>query len=69
VKARITGTVEYREGDGPMIEIPRGPCEVEPGEDDVTIGWADGATRGSTAIPAAEFRRYVDDGSIRLEAA
>lgn len=64
--ATITGTVEYREGEGPMITIPRGPCDVEEGEDDVTLAWRDGDTRGSTALPADEFRRYVAAGAIRL---
>ncbi|MGE5116175.1 MAG: hypothetical protein ACM3N6_06730 [Betaproteobacteria bacterium] len=65
--ARITGTVEYREGDGPMIAIPLGPCEVEEGENDMTISWTEGDTRGSTAIPLDDFRRFVAGGAIRLE--
>jgi hypothetical protein len=66
--ARITGHVEYREGDGPMIAIPRGPCDVEQGEQDVTIAWSDGDTRGSTAMPRFEFERYVERGAIALDA-
>lgn len=66
--ARIIGQVEYREGDGPTMPIPLGPCEVEEGIDDVTLAWSDGETHGSTAMPLSDFRRYVDDGKIVLGA-
>jgi len=66
IRARIVGQVEYREGDGPNLEIPIGPCEVEEGIDDVTISWADADTRGSTAIPLSDFRRHVADGAIEM---
>lgn len=65
-QARIVGKVEYREGDGPNITIPIGPCSVEQGIDDVTIAWTDGDTHGSTAIPLADFRRYVAKGAIQV---
>jgi len=66
-KARITGKVEYREGDGPMIAIPVGPCEVQESDQDVTLSWVDGDTHGSAAIPLSEFRRYVARKAIQLE--
>jgi hypothetical protein len=64
--ARITGKVEYREGDGPVIVIPLGPCEVDRTELDVTISWADGPSRGSAAMPLADFQRYRAAGAIEL---
>jgi hypothetical protein len=66
-QARITGKVEYREGDGPMIVIRPGPCEVEEGDLDVTISWVDGETHGSTAIPKPDFERYVARKAIELD--
>jgi hypothetical protein len=66
--ARIVGTVEYREGDGPTLPIPLGPCEFEEGIDDVTLAWSDGETHGSTAMPRDDFRRYVNEGAIQLGA-
>ncbi|HEX3140130.1 MAG TPA: hypothetical protein VHQ87_08750 [Rhizobacter sp.] len=64
--ARITGEVVYREGDGPNMPIPIGPCEVEQGLNDVTISWVDGDTHGLTAIPLVDFRRYLAGRAIEL---
>ena len=65
-QARIVGKVTYREGDGPMIAIRPGPCEITESEQDVTISWTDGDTRGSTAIPLTDFKRYVETKHIVL---
>ncbi|WP_372659702.1 hypothetical protein [Hydrogenophaga sp.] len=65
--ARIVGKVEYREGDGPVVEIREGPVEVSISENDVTLSWVDEEVHGSTAIPIDDFRRYVDEGKIRLD--
>ncbi|WP_077034970.1 hypothetical protein [Pelomonas sp. KK5] len=64
--ARISGPVSYREGEGQPIEIPLGPCEVEIGELDATISWIEGDAHGLTAIPLADFRRFVSQGDIEL---
>lgn len=37
--ARITGKVEYREGDGANITIRPGPCEIDETAMDATISW------------------------------
>jgi hypothetical protein len=65
--ARITGKVEYREGDGPNITIRPGPCEVEETALDATISWTDGETHGSAAIPLMDFRRYVKSKALQLD--
>lgn len=67
-KAQIVGKVEYREGDGPNIVIRPGPVKVETGMNDVTLSWVDEEARGSTAMPLADFNRYVKEGNIKLEA-
>lgn len=64
--ARIKGTVEYREGDGVAIAIRKGPCEIEETTMDVTISWTEGSTRGSTAMPLTNFRRYVANQAIEV---
>ena len=64
--ARITGKVEFRQGDGPNIVIRPGPVEVETTQADATLSWADGQARGAASIPIADFRRYVADGAITL---
>lgn len=66
--ARIVGKVEYREGDGPNIAIRPGPVEVAQGLNDVTLSWVDEETHGVAAMPLADFKRYVAEGQIRLEA-
>ncbi|CAN5645127.1 hypothetical protein BH09PSE5_BH09PSE5_45530 [soil metagenome] len=65
-KARITGVVEYREGDGQLIAIPVGECEVTVGELDVTISWHDDDTTGSTAIPIPDYKRLLAEKKIEL---
>ena len=64
--ACITGKVEYREGDGATMTIPPGPCEIEETAMDATISWTDGDSRGSTAIPISDYRRYVASNAIRI---
>lgn len=66
--ARITGTVEYREGDGANITIRRGPCEVDETALDATISWIDGDTHGAAALPIADYRRYVASKAIQIDA-
>jgi hypothetical protein len=65
--ARITGKVEYREGDGANITIRLGPIQVEETALDATISWLDEDTRGSTAIPLADFRRHVSERAIQFD--
>ena len=64
----IHGTVEYREGDGPLIVIRPGPVGVQITVNDATLSWTDGETRGSAAMPIGIFRNYVARGAIKLNA-
>lgn len=66
-QGRVLGAVAYREGDGVSIDIPRGPCEIEVTELDVTLTWADGDTHGSAAIPLADYARYVSTGALKVD--
>ena len=66
--ARITGPVEYREGDGANITIRLGPCEVDETALDATISWTDGDSHGSAAIPISDYRRYLASRAIQLDA-
>lgn len=66
--ARITGKVEYREGDGASLVIRPGPVEVTTTATDATLSWADGETRGSAAMPIGDFDTYVAEGLIELHA-
>lgn len=64
--ARITGKVEYREGDGPNITIRPGACEVEVTALDATISWADADTHGSAAMPLTDYRRYLSSHALQI---
>lgn len=66
-QAYVIGTVEYREGEGPMLTIPPGAIEVETTATDAVLSWSDGATRGSGAMPYANFCQYVAHGAIRVD--
>jgi len=65
--ARITGKVQYREGDGANITIRPGPCEVDESELDVTISWTDGDSHGSAAMPIADYRSLVASQAIQID--
>ena len=65
--ARITGKVQYREGDGANITIRPGPCEVDESELDVTISWTDGDSHGSAAMPIADYRSLVASKAIQID--
>ena len=65
--ARITGKVEYRQGDGPNVTIRKGACEVEETAVDATISWTDGDSHGSAAMPIGDFRHYVLNKAIRID--
>ncbi|NPC58517.1 isocitrate lyase/phosphoenolpyruvate mutase family protein [Caenimonas sp. S4] len=66
LSATIAGRVEYRMGEGPLVEIPLGPAEVILSAGDVVFAWTEGSWRQEAAIPFANFCRYVADGAIVL---
>jgi hypothetical protein len=65
-RGEVVGRVTYREGDGPELVIPPGPCEITLTNLDVTLTWSDGDTRGSTALPLPEYTRFLTSGALRL---
>lgn len=62
--AKVTGDVEYRAGDGPLILIPQGPIEVQLAPDSAVLSWGDAGSTQTTAIPLSEYQRYLDEGAI-----
>jgi hypothetical protein len=65
-QAQVTGTVEYRQGDGVTATIRPGPVEVQTTQTDATLSWSEGETHSSAAIPLHDFRSYVAKGAIEL---
>jgi 2-methylisocitrate lyase-like PEP mutase family enzyme len=66
VKANIVGRVEFRLGEGPLIEIRQGWVEITFSPGDALLAWSEGNWRDEAAIPFANFCRYVSDGAIVL---
>ncbi|MDM0107038.1 hypothetical protein QTH97_18980 [Variovorax sp. J22R24] len=62
--AQVVGKVEYRAGDGPSIVIPPGPIEVQLSFDSAVLSWGDEGAVQTTALPIAEYQRYVAEGAI-----
>lgn len=67
-RAQVQGPVDYRLGDGPLQRVPRGEIEIEVGEADVTLSWDQDETRQSTAMPKADFARYLAAKAIVVDA-
>jgi hypothetical protein len=61
----VVGKVEFREGEGTMLEIRMGAIEIALTRADATLSWTDGNYRGQAAMPYGDFRRYVAEGAIR----
>ncbi len=57
----------FREGDGPEIKIPPGPCELIITEADVTITWERGDVRGAAAIPLADYHQRIQEGLLVVD--
>jgi hypothetical protein len=64
--AHIVGTVEYREGEGPLLAVPCGVVDVETNATDAIFSWPDGRSHGIAAMPVANFCQYVADGAITV---
>jgi len=64
--AEVKGSVEYRAGDGPLIEVPRGPVEVALEIDCAVLSWGDEGKTQVTAIPMMDYERFIKEGKIVL---
>lgn len=71
--AHVTGEVQYREGDGPLLTIRKGPVEVETTDQDAILSWTETESEGKhrevrsrAALPMADYERFVAEGAIRV---
>jgi hypothetical protein len=62
--AQIRGVVEFRAGDGPMVLIPEGPCQIVLAEDSAVIHWEEGGATLNAAIPRVDYDEHVEAGRI-----
>lgn len=67
LQARIVGEVSYREGDGIMLIIPPGPCQIEREAVDVTITWVEDGVHGATAMPRGAYDAYLANGALVVD--
>jgi 2-methylisocitrate lyase-like PEP mutase family enzyme len=64
VRANVVGRVEYRLGEGPLLEIRLGAVEITFSPGDAVFAWSEGSWREEAAMPFANFCRYVSAGAI-----
>ncbi|HPK32982.1 hypothetical protein [Ottowia sp.] len=68
-KARVTGGVEFRAGDGPMIRIePDYALELERAEMSMVVSWQEEGHPMNAAVPLVQFEEFVADGRIVIDA-
>lgn len=63
-QAQVKGLVQYRAGDGPLLDISPGPIEVELAVDSAVVSWTHEDESLNTAIPLQDFEKYVSEGAI-----
>ncbi len=64
-ECEVVGDVAYREGDGVMMQVPIGPCQVEVTESDATLSWVDGDNHGAATISLSDHARYLRTGVLK----
>jgi hypothetical protein len=68
LRATIHEHVTYRPGEGPLIEIPPGPVEVDLSADSATLSWTEtNGEHGLTAIPLMTYKDYLRKKQITLD--
>ena len=64
----MTGRLEFRAGDGPMITIePDYQLELERAPQSVVMSWQENGQPMNAAILVVEFDEYLDAGQIVIE--
>ena len=67
--ATINDHVTYRPGDGAPLVIPQGPVEVDLTTERATLSWVEeNGAAGLTAIPLTQYKEYVRQKRITLNA-
>ncbi len=66
-RAQVHEGMAYREGDGPEMKIPPGPCELIITPADVTITWERDGVRGAAAIPLGDYHLRIQEGALTVE--
>lgn len=68
-KARITGEVHHRVGDGPLELIPQGQeVNVDVALASMVVSWTSEGQPVTVTVAREEFLEYVDTGAIQVHA-
>ncbi len=68
-KAKVTGMVQHRAGDGPLLEIPVGTeVQVDTAIASYVLSWMDPSDNQPEIVTLAkrEFEHYVDNGDLQV---
>ena len=67
-RARVTGRLEFRAGDGPMITIePDAQLELERAPQSMVMSWQEDGQPMNAAIPLVQFNEYLEKGLIAVD--
>ncbi len=67
-RGRVTALVQFRAGDGPMIEIrPDHRLTLKRAPQSMVVSWEEDGEPLTTSIPVAQFDALLDEGRIVIE--
>ncbi|QTD44260.1 hypothetical protein [Ottowia testudinis] len=67
-RGRVMSLIEFRAGDGPMIQIhPDYQLQLERAPQSVVVSWQEDGQPMNAAIPVVEFDQFVQAGQIVVE--
>jgi hypothetical protein len=68
-RARVVRKLEFRAGDGPMIQVyPDYQLELERAPQSVVLSWQEDGQPMNAAIPVLEFDNFVAAGQVVIDA-
>lgn len=67
-RARVVSLLEFRAGDGPMIQIqPDYQLTLERAPQSLVLSWQEDGHPMNAAIPVVEFDQFITSGQIVIE--
>ena len=67
-RGRVTSVLEFRAGDGPMIQIqPDYQLSLERAPQSLVMSWQEDGQPMNAAIPVVEFDEYLKTGKIVIQ--
>jgi hypothetical protein len=67
-RGRVISALEFRAGDGPMIQIePDHQLDLERAPQSIVVSWQEDGQPMNAAIPVVEFNQFIDAKQIVIE--